>query len=145
MSYDLKPRNKNIEEISINAFRWPIILQETGMGYLLGYGRDIQPSKYIYLPRKKASPVSNDGFKVSSFEAKAMAQITRGYISVKKLINKQYESMTEIEKNEILSAKYYGEKGLVQNLYEHPVDESFIKSLEIFADFAEKSQGFEIH
>lgn len=145
MSYDLKPRNKNIEEISIKAFIWPMMLQKTGMGYLLGYGSDIQPSRYIYLPRKKSSPVSNDGYKVSSFEAKAMSQISRGYISVKKLINKQYESMTEIEKNETLSAKYYGEKGLVQNLYEHPVDEEFLKALEIFADFAEKSQGFEIH
>lgn len=145
MSYDLKPRNKNIEEISINAFIWPIMLQKTGMGYLLGYGSDIEPSRFIYLPRKKTSPVSNDGFKVSSFEAKAMAQISRGYISVKKLINSKYESMTEIEKKETLSAKYYGEKGLIQNLYEHPVDESFLKYLEKFADFAEKSQGFEIH
>lgn len=136
MSYDLKPRNKNIEELRIGAFTWPIILQDTGMGYILGYGKNITPGSYIYQQGNNGSPVSNDGYKVSSFEAKAMAKIARGYISVKKFINKQYDEMQSNTREQYMNYK---------DLYEQPISIDFLNIIENFADFAEKSGGFEIH
>lgn len=144
MSYDLKPRNKKIEEVRFGAFIWSIMLQETGMGYVLGYGANITPASYVYNTGRKGSPVSNDGYRVSSDEAKAMAKVARGYISVKRFINKQYEEASDEQKNNWKSALYYGEKRLVKKLYEQEVSEDLLLKIEKFADFAENSNGFAI-
>jgi hypothetical protein len=65
MGYDLIPINKEVESISIGAFSWPMYLQETGMGYVLGYGAGLRPGSYVYQDNNNGSPASNDGFKVS--------------------------------------------------------------------------------
>ena len=88
MGYDLRPKNKNVEEMRINAFVWPFILQDTGMGYVLGYGAGMRPGTYVYLNGNNGSPASNDGYKVTATEAKTMAKIARGYLSVKAFVNK---------------------------------------------------------
>ena len=47
MGYTLVPRNKKVDDIDIGAFSWPIVLQETGAGYLLGYGRYTHNNKPV--------------------------------------------------------------------------------------------------
>lgn len=144
MSYDLRPRNKKVNEIRFGAFIWPMMLQETGMGFVLGYGANIQPASYVYNAGRKGSPVSNDGYRVTSSESKAMAAVCRGYVSVKRFINKQYEDASDEQKNSWKSALYQGEEGLVKKLYEQEVSEDFLAKLEEFAEFAEQSNGFGI-
>lgn len=144
MSYDLRPRNKKIDELTIDAFSWPMMLQETGMGFVLGYGANIQPASYVYNTGRKGSPVSNDGYRVTSSESKAMAAVCRGYISVKRFINKQYEEASDEQKNNWKSALYHGDKGIVKKLYKQEVSEDFLVKLEKFAEFAEQSNGFGI-
>ena len=140
MGYNLIPRNKKIESMSIGAFSWPVMLQDTGMGHILGYGKGVSPGTYIYSPRGKGgSPVSNDGFKVSSFEAKAMANCAWGYITVKKFINSEYEKMDE---EDVKTKKTYTFEGI--KMYEQPVGDSFLEQLDKFAVFAESSGGFSI-
>lgn len=145
MSYDLIPVNKKVEGISIGAFSWPIMLQETGMGYVLGYGDATKPGSYVYSSGKKGSPASNDGYKVSAFEAKAMAAVARGYVSVQRFIAKEHEQATDEQKVSFKTALFPGDDGTVRKLYKQPVHEDVLKRIEKFADFAENSKGFSIH
>ncbi|MDR0412812.1 MAG: hypothetical protein LBH61_03285 [Dysgonamonadaceae bacterium] len=80
MGYDLKPKNENAGYPRGMIFTWPQILNETGACYLLGYGENTaSPGYYVYDgTRGPGSPVSNDGFKVSSSESKIMAKVVQG-------------------------------------------------------------------
>lgn len=141
MGYDLIPINKQIKSISAGGLTWPIFLQETGMGYVLGYGTGFKPGSYVYQNDNNGSPVSNDGYKVSSMEAKMMAKIARGYVSVQRYVNKEWDALPEDtikeyeQTNERHSFKVYRAK----------MHEDHLIWLEKFADFAEKSKGFKIH
>lgn len=90
MGYDLMPKNKDAGSPRGMAFTWPMILNETGACYLFGYGDNTaNPGFYVYNgSRGPGSPVSNDGFKITPSEAKAMAKLFRGYVSVKELSEK---------------------------------------------------------
>ena len=140
MSYDLHARNKEIESIRFGAFSWPQMVKDTGMGYILNCGEGKFFAEYVYAKGNNGSPLSNDGYKVSSSEAKMMAKIARGYVFVKKFINQKWDELSENERKTDLEVK--GHDGLP--LYNKPINEEFLKSLEKFADFAEKSNGFRI-
>jgi hypothetical protein len=141
MSFDLMPIKKDLEEISFGAFTWPVMLDETGMGYVLGCGPGRSVGQYVFVPDKNgASPRTNDGYKVSAAEARMMAVIARGYVSVKRFINKEWDALLPHERKGQEQAKYNG-----RPLYQPYTSEEFLKRLERFADFAEKSGGFKIH
>ena len=75
------PLKKGAYSIDGNIFTWPIALNLTGAGYLLGYGENtICKGRYFYVPRS-GSPVSNDGFKVTALEARTIAKIFHGFCS----------------------------------------------------------------
>lgn len=138
MGYDLCPKNKNVEEMRINAFVWPFILQDTGMGYILGYGAGLRPGTYVYLNGNNGSPASNDGYKVTASEAKIMAQIARGYLSVKSFVNKEWDDLKEDERKQM---EEWNKKDKIYTSYTGARMMDIIKQ---FADFAEKSGGFRI-
>lgn len=140
MGYDLCPNNKELESISIGAFSWPIYLQETGMGYVLGYGTGFKPGSYVYSQGNNGSPVSNNGYKVTATEAKMMAKVARGYVSVQRFVNKEWEELPEE------TVKEY-EKANEQHsfkVYRAKMHEDHLAWLEKFADWAVKSKGFKI-
>lgn len=141
MAFDLNPKNNEMESLSVGGFSWPIFLQETGMGYVLGYGAGFKPSSYVYNEGNNGSPVSNDGYKVTSSEAKAMARVARGYVTVQRFVNKEWEALPESELSYYEKAKSLGE----QPLYRAKMHEDHLKFLEKFADWAEKSKGFTIN
>lgn len=138
MGYDLTAKNKDVADIRIGAFSWPIILQETGAGYILGYGASKCPAQYVYHPRGNASPASNDGFRVTSSEAKMMAKIVRGFISVKKYVNNEWDEMDEMDRKR---DEWTNDR---LNIYVKYTGDNFMDICEKFADFAEKSGGFRI-
>lgn len=139
MGYDLRPRNKKVKGICIGAFSWPIILQVSGAGYVIGYGEGRTPASYVYQPDKRgASPVSNDGYYISSEEAKMMSVIIRGFLSVCRFVNKEWEAMPEDQR--LHDQNYRTLEGKL--LYKQPYHEDRLKQFEQFADFAEKSKGF---
>lgn len=141
MSYDLYPINKKIKEMSIGAFMWPIMLQETGAGYVVGYGSGRSPASYVFSPDKKgASPVSNDGYKISALEAKMMATVIRGYLSVQRFVNKEWDEMEEYRRKDLQETLSCG-----KYLYRQYFHEDRLKQFERFAEFAEQSKGFKIH
>lgn len=140
MGYELSPKNKKIKELRVGAFMWPIILQETGMGYVLGYGAGRTPASYVYQNGNNGSPASNDGYKVTAFEAKAMAKVARGFCSVQRFVNKEWDAIPEPEKTTMLEYTSRGAK-----LYRGTWHEDRLKEIEAFADFAENSRGFTIN
>lgn len=141
MGYDLRANNKKIETFSIGAFSWPIILQETGMGYVLGYGEGREPASYVYQTGNIGSPASNDGYKVSSAEAKAMAMVARGFVSVQRFIKKTWDEMPEDERKRTQEIKNHDG---TKPLYKQAWHEDRLKMIEKFAEFAEQSKGFSI-
>lgn len=101
MGYDLIPKKEGVASKNGMIFTWPVILQETGAGYLFGYGMNtFDPGRYIYDgSRPDGSPVSNDGFDVSKEDALIMARLFRGYVFVKRGLVEEWNKMPEKEKN----------------------------------------------
>lgn len=138
MGYTLVPRNKKVDEIDIGAFSWPIVLQETGAGYLLGYGAGLSPSTYVYQTGNHGSPASNDGYIVTASEARAMGKMARGWISVKEFVNADWDKMPEDER------RRKEEWNKRNKIYQSYTGEKFMNIVKKFADFAEACGGFRI-
>lgn len=142
MGYTLTPKKK-IASINVGAFSWPMFLQETGAGYVIGYGAGRAPATYVYQSNNHGSPVSNDGYKVTAAEAKAMAMCMRGYISVASFINKEWEEKFPDE-NERKIAKETPMIGSSKLLYNVPMAKERLEQLAKIAEFIENSGGFKI-
>ena len=138
MGYDLMAKNKSVDPKIGMIITWPMMLNETGACYLLGYGDiSFKAGHYIYDgSRNDGSPVSNDGFEVSKEEAMIMARLFRGYVKVKREILKEWEAMTEEEKKVIRS---------IMGEHVVPPGSDFINKVEEMADFLENSDGFNIY
>jgi hypothetical protein len=95
--FDLKAKNKEVNDVSFSWFFWRQILEKTGAGYVLGFGFfDDDPDKYVYEDRN-GSPFANDGFEVTKFEAKCMAACCAGYVSVRKFFGEDNVILKQIE------------------------------------------------
>lgn len=138
MGYDLIPKKEGVDCKSGMIFTWPVILQETGAGYLFGYGMNtFDPGKYIYNgSRSDGSPVSNDGFDVSKEDALVMAELFRGYVYVKRALREEWDKKPEKER--VLIKSFLGDKS-------EPPAEGFLRKIEVLADFCEQSEGFNIY
>lgn len=139
MGFSLRARNKEVGEFTIGAFVWPILLQETGAGYILGYGAGRTPASYVYQTGNNGSPSSNDGYKVTSEESKMIARVVKGFLSVQRFVNSEWENTNEIQKNHMddtVGGRY---------IYRRPWNEQSLEQFERFAEFAEKSKGFTIN
>lgn len=140
MGYDLHPRNKNIEVVSVGGMSWPFFLQDSGAGYVLGYGQNMVAGSYVYQQGNSGSPVSNDGYSVTSFEAKAMAKCFRGFVSVQRFVNDRWKAYPEEERERMKKETYNGVR-----TYRGEYHEDHMVKMEQIADFMEKSQGFKIY
>lgn len=134
MGYDLIPVNKEVKKEGFALFTWNAILSK--VGYVINCGEGIEPGSYIAQgSNENGIPYSNDGFKVSEFEAKAMVLVANGYLYVQKKVNKEWAEMPSIRANMMLK----------NQMYRQPVSDYFLSELERFSIFAEKSGGFSIH
>ncbi|MDY7043620.1 hypothetical protein RVS70_05315 [Virgibacillus sp. M23] len=139
MVYDLKPKNEELDWFSMGAFSWSWML-DAGVGLVLGQGKGIKPATYRYIPDENgASPRSNDGYYVDEEKAKIMAQVARGLVSVERGKTDEWNAMSEEEREQI------DKWSLRSNIYNLPIREDFVDKAEKFADWSEKSGGFEIH
>ncbi|GHV31570.1 hypothetical protein FACS1894177_06450 [Bacteroidia bacterium] len=137
MGYDLISKSKDVGfQPTGMLFTWPQILNETGAGYLFGYGiNTVGPGSYIYNGlRGPGSPVSNDGFDVTDYEAKVMARLFGGYVFVKRAIREHWDALSEMERRAILDI----------NSNRCPPSTEFINKVESLIDFCENSGGFTI-
>lgn len=135
MSYDLRPRNSNVETFTWGAFSWPVVL-EMGLGWPVGYTNGIEPGSFIWTPDKRGLCIAyNDGAHVTAKQAKEMAQIARWIVEAGRARLNAWEKLTperraQHEKNEYVKK---------------PCGKDFLDSLEKFADWLEKSGGFNVH
>ena len=137
MSYDLHAKKKDIPDLRMGAFSWPIILEKTGAGYVLEYGKGFTPASYVYTPRN-GSPVSNDKFDVTITETKAMVLCCKGFVKVKRFVNKEWDAMSPEDR------KQSEKLNEVMKVYTPYTGEQFLEKIEQFIEFAEKSGGFRI-
>ncbi len=133
MGYDLKPRNKNIDEFCFGSFSWGWLMQ-SGVGLAIGITRGLRTFSYYYTPDKKGrDPNCNDGYYVTSKQAKLMSVLCNSIVSGERKIAIDWESIPENEK------KYLEDKGSA------PVREDFVDKAERFAEWAKKCGGFWIY
>jgi hypothetical protein len=138
MSYHLVPRNKDLEIYYFGAFSFTWML-DAGVGLVLGTGKSIEPASFRYVPDKKGRcPRDNDGFYVTSKQAKIMSLLAYGLVSVERgKLNEWNKKPTEEQE----SIKKYNDKHHIYNL---PIREDFIEKVEEFAEWVKKSGGFKI-
>jgi len=138
MGYDLRPRHKEIGDFHFGAFNWGWML-DAGVGLVLGAGPSIKPATFRYSHDKKGRcPYYNEGFHVTSKDAKTMALIAYGLVSVEKGKWSEWNSFTDDEKRTI-------EEPRMSGVYRRPVREDFIEKVERFATWAVQSGGFWIY
>jgi hypothetical protein len=98
--FDLKAKNEKVPETQFSWFFWRLILEKTGAGYVLGFGfYDDDPGKYVYNEQLgSGSPMSNDGYGVTEFEAECMAACCFGYVHVRRFMEEDNVLLREIER-----------------------------------------------
>lgn len=138
MGYSLIPTKKELESINVGIFSWPIYLQESGAGYVLGYGAGIRPATYVYQSGKKGSPVSNDGYYVTSRQAKTMSVVIDGYLSVQKFMRQEIDSLPEEKVKEM------EESNKMFKIYNMPIAQKHLDKLEQISKFMKNCGGFKI-
>jgi hypothetical protein len=109
--FDLTAKNKEVNEVRFSWLFWRAIIENTGAGDVLGCGFfDDDPGKYIYdaLPGNCGSPMSNDGYGVTEFEAECMAACCAGYVRVRRAIKGDSVILREIERFASFAARSGG-------------------------------------
>jgi hypothetical protein len=138
MGYDFAPRKKEVPGFYMGAFSWPVLLSHCG--HAIGYCEGIRPGTYYFRPDKKGySPCNNDGYQISSKDAKELAKRIREFLDSNKTLRKEWDGYDEQTQKQMQQAH---EK---EKLYNIPIlNDELLAKWEAFADFAEKSGGFRI-
>ncbi len=122
--YLLEPNNKNMSSLRMSAFHWPLILDQCGT-YFIAISRN---ERWFYVQdvdeRMGESPdgpaiIMNSGFPVTEEESKALARIARNYVAIQRALEVPDPIMPAIK----------------------PI---LIDAIEEFAEWSEKSGGFQI-
>lgn len=111
-----------------------------GVGLIIGFMKGRTPAEYTFIPRNGLDPHSNEGFRVTADEAKAMAKAARALVSGYKFIEKQWNELTEEQREK----DYKHNETSTSFRYKTPIRGDFLQTALEFADFAEKSGGFTI-
>jgi len=140
VSTDLKPRHKSVAWFLCGSFFWGWLL-ENGAGWPLGCGAGLVGGQYIIDQqpgRSDGNPFTNDGYRVTAKEAREMARLARYIAAHERRIASVYHRLPPHHRQEIEDAP------LLRNAYRIPMREEWIEKTERFAEWAEKSGGFQI-
>lgn len=133
MGYDLVARRKDSEDFYMGAFSFPTML-DLGVGLVINTGAGVESFRYYYIPDKKGnSPQSNDGYYVTSKQAKMMSFLVYKVVWLQRERTKEWREFSEQEQ------KFYSEELKLSGI---PIREDFIDKIEKFADWAKDSGGF---
>jgi hypothetical protein len=139
MGMDFIAINREVSDFHLFSSVWCELLEETGCGYLLGYGKHFKPAYYVY-DRDWGSPISNDGMEISARDAEIMSRLCDGYIFAKTFLREDWDKLSGVEK------KYMEEflnVGKDPN-FPYVAAAEFLEKVRQFSDFAKQSGGFEI-
>jgi hypothetical protein len=152
MSYDLYPRNKELNSISIP---WVHLLKHAGNLYQVTHkgaqwyrfffeDDELNDKRFMRSP-DYPSIISNDGFYVTADEARILARIARNYVGEQKSIDREeYEKEVDRLKEKYGNCYYlYAPENKLPwpSLYRDDWNDVFWE----FADWAEKSRGFWVY
>lgn len=151
MSYDLRPLNKDVEEFRFGAFSFPVLLEacgylfsciQDGGRWYCAFGTDERMGDTYPLL------ITNDGFRVTAEEARIIARVARNFVAIQRTLPVENET-------EDLRSKSTFTKSDVQRLIDAMhgnkpgpwpvrIRTDFTDRFEKFAEWAERSGGFEI-
>lgn len=123
--YKLVPNNKDAGNFHLSAFHWPIILEQCGM-YFVAISHK---TRWFYVAgvdkrmgESEEGPaiIFNSGFPVTEEEARVLARVSRNYAIIQRSATKEEAPWLDLLKPQLI--------------YE----------IEDFAEWAEKSRGFEV-
>ena len=135
MGFDLKPRNKAAGMYHAIGWTWML---EAGVGLVLCVGRGVEPGTFVYRMRPDGNcPYYNDGCRVSAKEAREMARLARLLADYQDVLYDVWMKTPEDKRARI--------ENRFDPIYHLPVRRDFVGGAREFADWAEKSGGFEIH
>lgn len=137
MSYTLRPLNNELDDFDFGSFSWTLFLEEC-CGTLFPFIQNGGNYYYISdldkrLGNEYPEIISNDGFKVTSNEAKIMSRMARNYVAIQRSLDETYFHK-DISFNTPDYLKPWPRK----------IREDFVDKYEKFAEWAEKSKGFKI-
>lgn len=141
MGYDLRARNSKASDFHFGAFSWPVLLEQCGClwpftqkaKWYCVFGVDSRMPVTDRYPRL----ISNDGFRVTAFEAKVMARMARNYVAIQRSIpdlSPEQEALADD-----MNAPDW------KRPWPRKIRTDFVDRFEEFAEWAEKSGGFAIH
>lgn len=138
MGYDLRARNKNVDDYHMGAFSWSWMIN-AGVGLPIGYGPGFTPGQYINVPRPDGKCIHyNDGAHVTAKEAKQMAQVARWIADHQDRLHEVFMR----DETEESRKRMYDDHSRIYNV---PVRRDFVDKIRGFADFAEASGGFRVY
>jgi hypothetical protein len=132
MGYDLKPNNEEAGWFHFGAFSWPVLLEQFGC---LFQQVNYMSKFYVVNAGDKrfetgAMLTSNDAFPVTAEEAAIMARMTRNYVAIQRSLPEQ----PDMDPLGPIALQPWPRK----------IRSDFVDRFEAFAEWAEKSNGFEI-
>jgi hypothetical protein len=153
MGYDFIAKNKKAGDFYLGAFSFPVLIE--ACGYLFAcikhgaqwycvFGQD--PRMGDEYPRL----LSNDGFEVTDEEAKIMARIARNFVAVQRSLpeaNRAKGTLTsqaEFRREDVVEMLMRGMHGTPPGPWPEKIRNDFTDNFEKFAEWAERSGGFEI-
>ena len=153
MSYDLRAANTDIDDFTLGAFSFPVLLE--ACGYLFPcihnggrwycvFGADPRMPKGCKYP----ALLSNDGFKVTADEAKIMARIARNLVEVQRSLPddnatndmRSKSTFTKDDLHILMNAMH----GNGPEPWPVKIRTDFTDKFQAFAEWADLSGGFEI-
>lgn len=152
MGYDFRAKNDDAGDFHLGAFSFPILLE--ACGYLFSA---IQSGGRWYCafgsdPRMGDSYpliISNDGFEVTADEAKIMARIARNFVLIQRTLPDEnategMESKAEFKRDDVMKLMQEAMHPGSRKKWPVKIRPDFIDKFEKFANWMEKSGGFEI-
>jgi hypothetical protein len=137
MGYDLHANNQELDSFHFGAFSWIHLLEQCGTYFVcLNQG----PKWYCVFEADERMGtdypelISNDGFPVTSEEAHVLARIARNYVAVQNTLGDD----AKLDDSDFM-------KPAVMQVWPRKYREDWNDLFIRFAEWADKSDGFQIH
>jgi hypothetical protein len=152
MGYDFRAKNADAGDFHLGAFSFPVLLE--ACGYLFSsihrggqwyrtFGTDPRMGDSYPLI------LSNDGFEVTEEEAKIMARIARNFVAIQRTLPDEntgsgIASRPSFKRDDVVKLLAHAMYDVKPGPWPIKIRPDFVDKFEKFADWMEKSGGFEI-
>jgi hypothetical protein len=152
MGYDFRPVKSEAGDFHLGAFSFPVLLEACGYLFSSVHRGGQWYCTFGTDPRMGDSYpliLSNDGFKVTEEEAKIMARIARNYVAVQRSLPDEnlgigMDSKPSFKREDVMNLLVNAMHDNKPEKWPRKIRTDFVDKFEKFADWMEKSGGFEI-